>query len=101
VGLAEGDLALYDLGGARHDEKRVAVLLDFWMLMRFACILDRQVVEAKLCLQASQELMAGLEQSDPNDMPWPCGPLPSLVDGDVSYAPPARIHARGDDTGLG
>ena len=52
--LAERDPVLHDLGGARDDEQRLAILLDLGMLMRLARILDRQIVQAELRLDATQ-----------------------------------------------
>jgi hypothetical protein len=68
MGLAERDAALDPLRGAGHYEQRVAILLDLRMLVRLAGILDGEIVQAKLRLHARQQLGAGLEQADPDDM---------------------------------
>jgi hypothetical protein len=70
MGFAERDAALDPLRGAGDDEQRVAILLDFRMLVRLAGILDGEIVQTKLRLHARQQFGAGLEQADPDDMAW-------------------------------
>ena len=68
VRLAEGNLPVDRLGGARDHEQRLAILLDLRMLMSLAGILDGQVVQAELRLHPSQQIGAGLVKADPDDV---------------------------------
>ena len=54
MGLAEGDPALDHLGRPGDHEERLAVLLELRPLMRLAGILDREVVQVELPLNARQ-----------------------------------------------
>jgi len=65
-----------------------------------AGILDRQIMQSELRLQALQEIRARLPQSDPHDVPWPLRSFASFFDGDIFDAASAGIHARGDDAGF-
>src|SRR6478752_2105762 len=100
MGLAEDNAALDPLRGAGHDEQRVAILLDLGVLVRLAGILDGEIVQAKLRLHARQQLRAGLEQADPDDMAWAPRPLTGFVDRDLFDAAAVGIDARIDETGL-
>ena len=100
VRLAEGDAPCNDLRGARDDEQRVAILLDLRTLMRLAGILDGQLMQAELRLDPRQQLVARLEQADPDDVARLFRPLAGFVDGDVGNAPTAGIHTGCNNTGL-
>ena len=56
VRLAEGDAAFHELRRPRHDEERLAVLLDLRALMRLLGVLDRHLVQVELFLHAAEEL---------------------------------------------
>ena len=51
--------------------------------MGLAGILDGQRMKVELGLHASQQLGAGLEQADPDDMAVLLRPFAGFVDGDV------------------
>ena len=89
------------LGGARDDEQRLAILLDLRMLMRFAGILDGQIVEAELRLHPLQKIGAGLEQADPDDVAGSLRPLARVFDRDILDPTSAAVDARGNDPGFG
>ena len=54
--LAEGDAAADELGGARHDEQRVAILLELRPLVRVLGVLDGEVVQVELVLHPGAEV---------------------------------------------
>ena len=54
VGLAKRDPPFHDLGRPRHDEQRVAVLLQLGVLMGLSGIFDGQRVKNELGLNALQ-----------------------------------------------
>jgi hypothetical protein len=58
--LAEGDLGFRHLNRPRHDEHRVAVLLDFWLLMSVRRVLNRQRMQMELGRDALEQLHARL-----------------------------------------
>ena len=97
VRLAEGNAAADELGGARDDEQRVAILLELRPLVRMLGVLDGEVVQVELALHPAQEIAARLPQADPDDMPVLFGPDARLVDRDVGDPLSARIDAGGDD----
>ena len=99
--LAERNSPVDRLGCARDDEQRLPILLDLRMLMRFAGILDGQIMQAELRLNPLQELIAGLEQADPDDVPRPTRPLARFLDGYVFNSASAAVDARGNDPGFG
>ena len=100
MGFAERDAALDPLRGARHDEQRVAILLDLRMLVRLAGILDGEIVQAELRLHARQQFGAGLEQADPDHVTRPPRPLAGLIDRDLLDPAAIGIDARIDETRL-
>ena len=55
VRLAERNACLYELRGSRHDEEGVPVELELRMVVRLAGILDGEIVQAELSLDAAQE----------------------------------------------
>ncbi len=55
--------------------------------MRILGILDGEIVQAELPLHAQQQFTAGLEQPDPDDVPFLPGPGAGLLYGDVGDAP--------------
>ena len=98
--LAEGDAALLELRGARHDEERLAVLLDLRALVRLLGVLDRHLMQVELFLHAAEKLGGGLVEADPHDMARPLRPLAGLLDRDVADPAAAGIDAGRDDAGL-
>ena len=94
VSFAKRDPPFDDLGCPRHDEQRVAVLLQLGMLMGFSGVLDGQRVKIELGLNALQQLRAGFEQTNPDDMTVLLRPPTGVVDDDVCDPP-----AEGIDTG--
>ena len=46
--LAEHDVILHQLRGARDHEQRVAIALDLGLLMRLRRVLDRQLMQVEL-----------------------------------------------------
>ena len=97
--LAEGDATFDQLGRAGNDEQRVAILLELRPLVRMLGILDRQVMQIELRLDAKQQLAVGLEQPDPDDMALLLGPVAGLLDRNVGDTPAGRIDAGRDDAG--
>ena len=89
-----------ELRRARHDEERLAVLLDLWALMRLLGVLDRHLMQVELLLHAAEELGGGLVEADPDDMAGLLRPLAGLLDRNVADAPAAGIDAGRDDAGL-
>jgi hypothetical protein len=59
MSLAEGDLIFRHLSRPRHDEQRVAVLLDFWLLMGVRRVLNRQRMQMELGRDASEQPVSG------------------------------------------
>src|SRR6266478_2948933 len=100
VCLSKRDSPIHDLCRPRHDEQRVAVLLQLGVLMSLSRIFDRQRVEIELGLNALQQLLAGFEQTDPDDMTVLLGPPASFIDGNILDPPAERIDAGGDHTRL-
>src|SRR5262249_39947427 len=98
--FTEGDAPVDQLRCARDDEQRLAVLLDLGVLMRLAGILDGQIMQAELRLQALQEMGAGLPYTDPHDVPWPLRPFARFLNGNIFDAAPAGVNARGNDAGF-
>jgi hypothetical protein len=68
--------------------------------MGLSRIFDRQRVEIELGLNALQQLLAGFEQTDPDDMTVLLGPPASFIDGNIFDPPAERIDAGGDHTRL-
>jgi hypothetical protein len=101
VRLAEGNVPVDRLGGARDDEQCVAILLDLWMLMSLAGILDGQVMQVELRLHPSQQISAWLEKADPDDVAGSLRPLASVFDRDILDPTSAAVDARGNDPGFG
>jgi hypothetical protein len=100
VRLAEGDAAVHELRGSRDDEERLAILLEFWTLMRLLGVLDRHLMQIELPLDAAQELGRRLVEADPDDVTRPLRPLARFLDRGVADALAAGIDARRDDSGL-
>ena len=100
MSLAERDPPVHDLGCPRHDEQRVAVLLQLGVLMGLSGVLDGQRVKIELGLDALQQLRAGLEQTDPDDMTVLLRPPTGFVDGDICDPPAERIDTGSDHTRL-
>ena len=101
MGFAERNAAVQQLRRARDDEKRVAILFELGSLVRVLGVLDRQIVQVELPLDAVQKLAVRLEQADPHDMPLLARPLASLLDGNVGDAAAIGIDARRHDAGPG
>src|SRR5215217_540579 len=104
--LAEGDAVAVELRGARHDEQRVAILLDLRPLMGVVGILDRKVMQLALPLHAAEHRHVRLAQADPDHGIGLAAPARGLIDGDVadtpaSTTPPsggnASVEGEGDD----
>jgi hypothetical protein len=62
MGFAEIDspLLAIHLRGAQHNEERLAVPLDLWPLVGAMSVLDRKIVQAKLLLDLSQQVLLRL-----------------------------------------
>ena len=69
--------------------------------MRFAGILDGQIVQAELRLHPLQELGAGLEQADPDDVPGSLRPLARVFDGYILDPASTTVDARRNNAGFG
>jgi len=93
VRLAEGDALVLELRGARHDEQRVAILLDLRPLMRVIRVLDREVVQLELPLQAAQQRHVGFVQADPHHVIRLVAPACGLVDRNIGDASALDIDA--------
>ena len=68
VRLAEPDAPVQHLRRARDNEQRVAVAFELGPLVRAAGVLDREVVEAELRLNPTQQRVPRLQQPDPDDV---------------------------------
>ncbi len=99
--FAERNAAVQQLRRARDDEKRVAILFELGSLVRVLGVLDREIVQVELPLDAVQKLAVRLEQADPHDMPFLARPLAGLLDGNVGDAAAIGIDARRHDAGPG
>ena len=95
--FAESDASIHHLRCARYNEQSVAILLELGLLVSLASILNRKRVQIKLLLNAIQQIWAGLEQADPNDMTGAVSSSAGLLDGDVCDALSFCICARCDD----
>ena len=91
--FAESDASIQHLRRACYNEQSLAVLLELGLLMSLAGILDRKRVQIELLLNAIQQIWAGLEQADPNDMTGAVSSSAGLLDGDVCDAPSVQ-HMR-------
>ena len=100
MGFAECDAVAVELRGARHDEQRVAILLDLRPLMGVVGILDREVMQFELPLHAAQQRHIRLMQADPHHVAGLAAPARGFFDGDVGDAPAIDIHT-GRDNSLG
>ena len=84
--FAESDTSIQHLCRTRYNEQGVAVLLELGLLVSLASILNRKRVQIKLLLNAIQQIWAGLEQANPNDVTGAVSPSAGLLDGDVCDA---------------
>src|SRR5262249_13485336 len=100
VGLAESNPPLNHLRSTRDNEERVPVLLNLWVLMCLSRILNCQVVQSELCLDARQQIIARFEQADPDNMTGFLRPFASFLDGDVGNTFAARVHASSNNPWL-
>src|ERR1700722_1046020 len=66
-GLAIADLAIREMGWARHHEQLVAIDVQLWQLVCEERVLDRQRVQVVILLELTQLRLARLEQSDPDE----------------------------------
>src|SRR3984957_16842447 len=66
-GLAIADLAVSEMGWARHHEQLVAIDVQLWQLVCEERVLDRQRVQVVILLELTQLRLARLEQSDPDE----------------------------------
>ena len=66
-GLAIGDLAVREMGWARHHEQLVAIDVELRQLVCEERVLDRQRVQVVILLELAQLRLARLEQSDPDE----------------------------------
>ncbi len=93
-------LSAVQLRGARHDEQRVAILLDLRPLMGVLGILDREVVQLELALQAAEQRRVRLVQANPYNMARLAAPVRGIVDRDVGDTSPIDVDA-GRDHAIG
>lgn len=61
--------------------------------MRMLGILDRQIMQMELRLDAQQKIAVRLQKSDPDDMVRLLGPVAGLLDRNVRDAAAGRIDA--------
>jgi hypothetical protein len=85
------------LGGARHDEQRVAILFDLRSLVGMVRVLDGEIVQLELPLHAGQKRHIRFVQSDPHHMARPAAPARGFAYGDIGDAPAIDIGAGSDD----
>ena len=97
VRLAEGDAAVDKLRRARNDEDPVAIELELRVVVRLAGVLDGEVVQAELRLNAAQQLVGGLVQPDPDDVPGLGGPLVRFLDPDIPDTAAAAVDGCGHE----
>ena len=76
---------------AQHDEQRVVVDLQLGPLMGAMGVFDRQIMQTEPRLDHAQHFLAGLQQSDPDELPGLFG-RSRRVDTDGLIAMPADIE---------
>jgi hypothetical protein len=82
-----------ELRGARHDEQRVAILLDLRPLMGVVGILDRKIVQLELPLHALSTRHIRLVQADPDHVVGLAAPARGVIDRDVGDTPAFDVDA--------
>ena len=82
---------------ARHDEQRVAILLDFRPLVGMVGVLDGEIVQVELPLHAAQQRHIRLVQSDPDHVSRPAAPVRGFIDRDIGNTPAVDVDAGRDD----
>lgn len=87
MGLPKCDAAANELRGARHDEQRVAILVDLRPLVGVVCVSYGEIVQVELPLHTGQESHIRFMQPDPDYMARPAAPACGLIDGDIGHAP--------------
>ena len=100
VRLAEGDLAVDHLRGARDDEQRVAILLDLGILMRLAGILDGELMQVAAAPARVRSKPVEGSHRPIQTMCRPARPGAGLFDRDVAKPAALRIDAGGNQTRL-
>jgi hypothetical protein len=95
--LSECDVVANQLGGARHDEQRVAILFDLRPLVGVVRVFNGEIVQLELPLHTGQKRHVRFVQPDPHHMARPAAPTRGFIDGDIAD-PPAidwrRRHLR-------
>ncbi len=84
-----------------NDEDRVAVDLQLRALVRSMGVLDGEVVQAELALDAAEEVLVRLVEADPHEPVLARRLGPDLVDVEVGDAPPAAIGGAVHDHAAG
>ena len=98
--LTKSDAPTNQLCCSCNDEQRLAVLFNLRMLMGLAGILDCQIMQIELCLQALQDIRARLEQANPDDMTRPLRPFTRFLQSDIFDAASIGVDARCNDAGF-
>jgi hypothetical protein len=97
MGLAEGDAALGQLCGPRHDEQGLAILLDLRPLMGVVGVLNREIMQVELLLHGAEQRDVRLVQADPDHVAGFRSPARGFADRDIGDALSVDIGAGSDN----
>ena len=86
--------ARIEVGGAQHDEQRVAEFIDLGSLVRLVGVFDRQLVETEFLLHLGQELVRRLVEAHPDEGLGILDDLADVVEGNLAQALAARVGDR-------
>lgn len=100
-GLAIGDLAVREMGWARHHEQLVAIDVELRQLVCEERVLDRQRVQVVILLELAQLRLARLEQSDPDEFGAIGRTTDGLIQRDRADPLAIAIETGGDDAHRG
>ena len=100
-GLTIADLAVREMGWARHHEQLVAIDVELWQLVCEERILDRQRVQVVILLELAQLRLARLEQSDPDEFGAIGCTADRLIERDRAAPLTIAIETGGDDAHRG
>ena len=100
-GLTIADLAVREMGWARHHEQLVAIDVELWQLVCEERVLDRQRVQVVILLELAQLRLARLEQSDPDEFRAIGCTADRLIERDRTDPLAIAIETGGDDAHRG
>src|SRR4029077_15220976 len=100
-GFAIADLAVSEMGWARHHEQLVAIYVQLWQLVCEERVLDRQRVQVVILLKLAQFRLGRLEQSDPDEFGAIGCTADRLIERDRADPLAISIETGGDDAHRG